>query len=122
MPSFLIVGISGSGSIRKATGAPFQMTKSRKRSSELITEVELESLGLGSAVRIAAIGWEEAFLRWIEAYPERLNLNAAVGLIAKTEGISWLRVRAADKEHARVLVDALRRERGLKPTVKTRRK
>ncbi len=68
------------------------------------------------------MGWEEAFIRWVEAYPKQLNLNAAVGLIAKAEGLSWLKVHAADKERARLLVDALRRERGLKPTVKTRRK
>lgn len=87
----------------------------RNASPSLITEAELESIGLGSAERVAAIGWEEAFLRWVEAYPERLNLNAAVGVIAKAEGISWLRVRASEKERARVLVNALRRERGLKP-------
>jgi hypothetical protein len=98
------------------------MVNSGRPKTELITEVELESLGLGSSTRIAKMGWEEAFLRWVEAYPERLNLNAAVGLIAKAEGTSWLKVRASEKERARVFIDALRRERGLKPTVKTRRK
>src|SRR5262245_18233548 len=98
------------------------MATSGKPKAELITEVELESLGLGSSARIARMGWEEAFIRWVEAYPERLNLNAAVGVIAKAEGISWLKVRAADKERARFLVDALRKERGLKPTMKPRRK
>ena len=104
------------------TPADAAMKGSGRSKPELITEVELESLGLGSSARIATMGWEAAFIRWVEAYPERLNLNAAVGLIAKAKGTSWLKVRVTDKERARALVDALRRERGLKPTVKTNRK
>jgi hypothetical protein len=88
----------------------------------LITEVELESIGLGTRAKVVAVGWEEAFLRWVEAYPERLNLNAAVGLIAKESGVHWLQVPPSDKERARALIDSLRRERGQKPTARPRRK
>jgi hypothetical protein len=87
-----------------------------------ITSAELHSIGIESVESLIAMGWEEAFLRWIEAYPERLNLNAAVGLIAAIEGIPWLEVHPNDKARARVFIDGLRRERGQKPTSTKRRR
>jgi hypothetical protein len=88
----------------------------------LITSGELASIGLGVVEAITAMGWEEAFVRWVEAYPERLNVNAAVGLIAAVRRVPWLDVDDADKAHARSLVDALRRERGMPPRAPGRRR
>jgi hypothetical protein len=76
-----------------------------------ITSGELVSLGIDSVERLREMGWEEAFLRWIEAYPERLNVNAAVGLAAASEGMSWLKLSQREKDRARTLVAALRRAR-----------
>jgi hypothetical protein len=87
-----------------------------------ITSGELASIGLETVEAVAALGWEEAFVRWVEAYPERLNVNAAVGLVAVVRGVSWLHVTPNDKARARSLVDALRRERGLPPSAPSRRK
>lgn len=77
-----------------------------------ITGAELSSLGLDGAEVIAALGWEEVFLRWIEAYPGRLNLNAAYGLIAAVEGVDWRQISPAERQRARALVASLRRGRG----------
>lgn len=76
-----------------------------------ITGAELATLGLEAPEKIRALGWEEVFFRWIEAYPERLNVNAAYGLIAVVEGVDWRQITQAEKERARALVAALRRER-----------
>jgi uncharacterized protein YjeT (DUF2065 family) len=85
-----------------------------------LTAAELATLGIVSVERVVALGWREVFARWVEAYPHRLNANAAVGLIAVVEGISWMRVPAARRAHAREVVDALRRAMGLAPTRRPR--
>lgn len=86
----------------------------RDASSEIkmgpITQAELESIGLGSTEKIRALGWQEVFLRWIEAYPERLNLNAAYGLVAVEEGVDWRLLSDSQKQRARALVTSLRRQ------------
>lgn len=79
-----------------------------------ITAPELVTIGIETVERLAALGWQEAFVQWVEAYPERLNVNAAVGLAAAELGVSWLKLPAAEKARARALVDAIRAEWGLK--------
>lgn len=76
-----------------------------------ITSAELRSLGLDSAETIRNLGWEEVFLRWIEAYPARLNLNAAAGLIGVVEGVPWQQISPSEKQRARALIASLRRAR-----------
>lgn len=75
------------------------------------TASELESIGIDTVEKLCALGWEEAFVRWIEAYPERLNLNAATGLVAATLGVSYLALSAQEKARARALCDGLRSAR-----------
>jgi hypothetical protein len=43
-----------------------------------------------------------------------------LALIAAMDGVPWLEVDPKDKERARALVDALRRERGRGPTTRNR--
>jgi hypothetical protein len=76
-----------------------------------ITAAELSSLGIASVEKVREMGWREVFLIWIEAYPERLNVNAAVGLAAAEEGISWQKLSPSSKERVRTLVSNLRRAR-----------
>ena len=81
-----------------------------------ITSAELVSLGIDTVEKVCEMGWPEAFLMWIEAYPERLNVNAAVGLAAAVQGVPWHRLSPSEKERARTLVASLRRaRRGLIP-------
>jgi hypothetical protein len=78
-----------------------------------LTAAELESLGVSTIESLQALGWEEAFLRWVEAYPERLNVNAAVGLVAAELDVSWRTLSEKDKERARALVRRVRGEWGM---------
>lgn len=77
-----------------------------------VTSAELSTLGLDDAGKIRELGWQEVFLRWIEAYPGRLNVNAACGLIAVVEGVDWRNISPQEKRRAQSLVAALRRARG----------
>lgn len=70
---------------------------------------ELRAVGIHSAEDIRELGWEEAYLRWIERFPARINVNAAYGMLAAERGISWLELTASDKAQARSFVQRLRR-------------
>jgi len=76
-----------------------------------ITAAELRSIGIDSVEKVRDMGWREVFLLWIEACPERINLNAAVSLVGAERGVSWLKVAPADKDRARAVVEGLRRAR-----------
>lgn len=70
---------------------------------------ELEAIGLDSVEKIRAIGWKEAYLRWVERFPARINLNAALGMVAADRGVHWLKVAPEDRVAAKRLVFLLRR-------------
>ncbi|MFN7925500.1 MAG: TfoX/Sxy family DNA transformation protein [Bryobacteraceae bacterium] len=69
---------------------------------------ELRAVGIDSVDRIRELGWEEAFLRWVEAFPSRINVNAAVGMIAAEKGVPWQAIAGTEKEVARKMVARLR--------------
>lgn len=71
-------------------------------------------MGIDSAERIRELGWEEAYLRWAESFPARINLNMAVVMIAAEQNIHWLEVTPAEKERARGVVERLRKS--MRPT------
>jgi hypothetical protein len=71
---------------------------------------ELRAAGIDSAERIRELGWEEAYLRWVERFPSRVNVNAAVAMVAAEHDIHWLSVSLEQKERARRLVQRLRGE------------
>ena len=73
---------------------------------------ELRAVGIRSVEDIRALGWEEAYLRWVARFPTRVNVNAAVGMIAAELGVPWLKVGADEKEQARRVVARLRKGRG----------
>lgn len=74
-----------------------------------LTARELNRAGIHSLEELRSLGWEEAFARWVEHSPERLNLNAATALIGAIEDVDWREVRAEDKARARKLISALKR-------------
>ena len=69
---------------------------------------ELQAVGIDSIERIRELGWEEAYLRWVERFPNRINVNAAVAMFAAEQNMSWLLVSREEKERARRLVQRLR--------------
>ena len=72
------------------------------------TAAELATVGIATLEHLRAIGWAEAFERWIVAYPERLNLNALTALIGAVEDEDWRRLPADRQTEARALVQELR--------------
>lgn len=72
---------------------------------------ELHAVGIRSDEQIREMGWEECFLRWIELFPHRINVNAAIGAIAAEQGIDWRNVSEQDRRLARALVARLRQRR-----------
>lgn len=74
-----------------------------------LTARELNRAGIHSLEELRSLGWEEAFARWVEHYPERLNLNAAAALIGAIEDVDWRKIRAEEKARARKLLAALKR-------------
>jgi hypothetical protein len=76
-----------------------------------VCQPELNAIGIRSNAQIRELGWEEAYLRWVERFPVRINVNAAVAMIAAEQGIHWKAVSAQDKAKAQILVRRLRQQR-----------
>ena len=74
-----------------------------------VTERELNAVGIHEIDDLRQLGWEEAFARWAERYPKRLNLNAAAALIGAIDNTDWRRVPSEEKERARKLIAQLKR-------------
>jgi hypothetical protein len=87
-----------------------------------VTLAEFESLGIVTLDQLEELGFEETARRWVERYPERLNVNAFIGLVATLDGVVWTRVNASQKAKARNLVNQMKRELGLPPVKPPRRR
>ena len=68
------------------------------------------------------IGWGDLCCRWSENFPERLNVNAFIGILATLEGIDWTKITDGQRAQARRLVGNLRSELNLPPTKIVKRK
>ena len=77
-----------------------------------VTAAELEAIGLQTLGALEALGPEEAFRLWVERFPDRLNANAALGLVTAMAGTVWTRATAAQRAEARRLADQLRADQG----------
>lgn len=73
-----------------------------------VTLPELASVGITSVDQLERLGAEEVCRRWIERYPDRLNVNAIVGVVATLEGVPWTRVSPAGRAQARAIANELR--------------
>ena len=81
-----------------------------------VTLPEFKAMGLTTFGQLEDLGWEAVCRKWVEHFPERLNANAFIGVIATLEGISWTKVSASDRARARLLVSELRQDYGLPAT------
>lgn len=77
-----------------------------------VTLPELESVGFKTLKDLRELGWEEVCRKWVEFYPERLNANAFIGIIATLEGVVWTKISASQRAKARALVKKLKMEMG----------
>ncbi|MBM3727868.1 MAG: hypothetical protein FJW40_20895 [Acidobacteria bacterium] len=76
-----------------------------------VCTAELAAIGITAVEQIRELGWREVCLRWVEAYPSRINLNAFTGVIGAEHGVHWQRVDPALKQEARRLIQRLRAAR-----------
>lgn len=73
-----------------------------------VTLPELAAVGITTVDQIERLGAEEVCRLWIERHPERLNVNAIVGVVATLEGVPWTKVSPAGKALARAIAAELR--------------
>lgn len=71
---------------------------------------ELEACGVRTLDDLEALGLEETARRWVELFPQRLNANAMLALVATLEGVGWTQATSGQRERARRLVRDMRRE------------
>ncbi len=80
-----------------------------------VTLPEFEAIGITTVDQIERLGAEETCRRYVERYPERLNVNALLGVVATLEGVPWTRISPGGKALARRIADTLRAEFGAVP-------
>jgi hypothetical protein len=73
---------------------------------------ELASIGIHTLDDLRDLGWEEACIRWAEAYPLRLNVNAFYGIVAAIEGVDWRDLDQGWRARIRALKARLARDLG----------
>ena len=77
-----------------------------------VTLPEFAAIGITTVDQIERLGAEETCRRYVERFPERLNVNALVGVVATLEGVPWTKVSPGGKALARRIVDDLAAEFG----------
>lgn len=73
-----------------------------------VTLPELRSVGITTVDQLERLGAEEVCRRWIERFPDRLNVNAIVGVVATLEGVPWTKVSPGGRSLARAIAAELR--------------
>ena len=91
---------------KEGRGAPID----RARNLGPTSATELAAVGITSREQLVELGWEEAFVRLVRAFPHRCNLNMCCALIGAVEDVDWRRIPPSLKAEATTLVRALREE------------
>lgn len=65
---------------------------------------ELRSVGIDTVEKLKSMGWEKAFLRWVELYPYRLKVVVACVLIGAVEDCKYHEIDPELKAEAKRLV------------------
>ncbi|MFO0604596.1 MAG: TfoX/Sxy family DNA transformation protein [Polyangiales bacterium] len=87
-----------------------------------VTLPEFAAVGITTVDQIERLGAEETCRRYVERFPERLNVNALVGVVATLEGVPWTRVSPGGKALARRIADDLAAHFGRAPAPKKKRR
>jgi uncharacterized protein YdeI (YjbR/CyaY-like superfamily) len=88
---------------------PGQTPIERARNIGAVTGSELRSMGIDTVEKLQSIGWEEAFQKLIESYPERLNLSMLLALIGAMEERAIKNLAPAQKNAAKAWMRAFRK-------------
>lgn len=73
-----------------------------------VTLPEFAAVGITTVDQIERLGADEVCRRYVERFPDRLNVNAVVGVVATLEGVPWTRISAGGRARARRIVDELK--------------
>lgn len=79
------------------------------------SEAELVSVGIRSLEQLRKLGWKTALEKLARAYPDRINLNMAYGLLAAVTDQDWRELSDREREQARRETDRLREARNRMP-------
>ena len=74
-----------------------------------VSAAELDFIGIRTVAQMRDYGWEEVCVRWAEAFPSRIHVNAFLAVIGAIEDVDWRRV---DPELRRQAVALARRLKG----------
>ncbi len=74
-----------------------------------VSGVELRSVGIETLEKLKSMGWERAFNKWTDMYPERMNLNALKAIVTAAEDQSWTDMDPEIKAQARDFMAELKR-------------
>ena len=80
-----------------------------------VTLPEFTAIGITTVDQIERLGAEETCRRYVERYPERLNVAAFLGVVATLEGVPWTKISPGGRALARRIADTLRAEFGGAP-------
>ena len=81
---------------------------SEARNLGQVSEFEFATLGVHYLEDIEAIGWQEFCVRYIEMYPNRLNLNAFTAIIGALYDQDWRTIDSYLKLKARQLIKQIK--------------
>lgn len=77
-----------------------------------VTLPEMESLGFQFVEDLQRVGFEEVCRKWVEYFPERLNANAFLCVIATIGEMTWTKATPSMRAEARSFAKMLRKELG----------
>ncbi len=69
---------------------------------------ELRSVGIDTVEKLKSMGWEKAFMRWVELYPHRLHLIAVYALIGAINNTKYYEIDFEFKAEAKSLLRELK--------------
>ncbi len=76
-----------------------------------VTLPELESIGLKHLEDLQRLGFEASCRKWVQHFPERLNANAFLAVLATLEGVLWTKASESMRREARALAQEMRAEK-----------
>jgi hypothetical protein len=80
----------------------------RARNLGPVSAGELAAVGITTREQLVELGWEQAFVRLVRAFPHRCHLNMCCALIGAVEDLDWRRLPPSLATDARRAVGALR--------------
>ena len=72
------------------------------------TIAELESIDIETLEELQKLGWEGVFIRLVDSYPDRLNLNTAAAIIGAVENVDSREISAEKRARAQKLIRELK--------------